>query len=89
MLASKYSAMTLATAAKIPLIRQGGTMLVLTRRINETLLIGPDITMVVLDIKGNKIRLGIVAPDEMPIRRQEGLDKIDLATTNSYPRSSQ
>lgn len=64
-------------------------MLVLTRRINETLLIGPDITMVVLDIKGNKIRLGIVAPDEMPIRRQEGLDKIDLATTNSYPRSSQ
>jgi carbon storage regulator len=49
-------------------------MLVLTRRISETPLIGPDITVAVLDVKGNKVRIGIVAPNEMKVRRQESVD---------------
>jgi carbon storage regulator len=46
-------------------------MLILTRRIEETLCIGPDITVTVLGIKGNQVRLGIGAPREVVIDRQE------------------
>jgi carbon storage regulator len=46
-------------------------MLILTRRVDETLLIGDDIRVVVLGIKGQQIKLGIEAPREMAVDREE------------------
>lgn len=49
-------------------------MLILTRRIGESLVIGDDIEVVVLDVRGNQVRLGIDAPDDMTILREELLE---------------
>ncbi len=46
-------------------------MLVLTRRINETLVIGDDITVTILAAKGNQVRLGINAPKNVSVHREE------------------
>ena len=46
-------------------------MLILTRRISETLIVGEDVFVTVLGIKGNQIRLGIDAPKETPVHREE------------------
>lgn len=46
-------------------------MLVLTRRIGERLRIGSDIELVVLDIRGREVRLGVTAPADVPIHREE------------------
>lgn len=49
------------------------SMLVLSRRVHETLLIGGHIKVTVLGIKGGQVRLGIAAPTDVPIRRENGL----------------
>ncbi len=46
-------------------------MLVLTRRIGERLRIGSDIELVVLDIRGRDVRLGVTAPADVPVHREE------------------
>ena len=46
-------------------------MLVLTRRVGETLVIGDDVTVTVLSFKGNQVRLGISAPKDISVHRQE------------------
>lgn len=46
-------------------------MLILTRKLGETILIGPDIRVTVLGIKGHQVSLGIGAPREVEIHRQE------------------
>ena len=46
-------------------------MLILTRRVEETLLIGNDIRVVVLGVKGNQVRIGIEAPKDMDVDREE------------------
>jgi len=46
-------------------------MLVLTRRINETIRIGDDIVVKVLGIEGGKVRIGVLAPDAVPVDREE------------------
>jgi len=46
-------------------------LLILTRRINESIIIGDDITITVLNINGAHVRLGIVAPKSLPVDRQE------------------
>jgi carbon storage regulator len=46
-------------------------MLILTRRVGETLMIGDDVTVTVLGIKGNQVRLGINAPKGVPVHREE------------------
>jgi carbon storage regulator len=51
-------------------------MLVMTRKRSEAIKLGDDITLVVVDIRGEKVRLGIEAPIEMPVHRQEVYDAI-------------
>jgi carbon storage regulator len=46
-------------------------MLILTRRIGETVMIGKDITCTVLGVKGNQVRLGINAPKDVAVHREE------------------
>lgn len=51
-------------------------MLVLTRGKNEAIRIGDDISVVVVDIRGDKVRLGIEAPKDVPVHRSEVYDDI-------------
>lgn len=51
-------------------------MLILTRRVGETLMIGDDVTVTVLGVKGNQIRLGINAPKDIAVHREEIFNKI-------------
>ena len=46
-------------------------MLVLARTIDQCIMIGDDIKITVVDIRGNKVRLGITAPKEIPVHREE------------------
>ena len=49
-------------------------MLVLSRKSNESIIINNNITVTVVEIRGDKVRLGIVAPKEIPVHRQEVFD---------------
>ena len=51
-------------------------MLVLSRKKNESIVIKNDITIVVVDIRGDKVRLGVDAPKEVPVHRQEVFNAI-------------
>ena len=51
-------------------------MLILTRRTGETIVIGPDVTVTVLGIKGNQVRIGINAPKSVGIHREEIAERI-------------
>jgi carbon storage regulator len=51
-------------------------MLVLSRKKNESIVINNDITVTVVEIRGDKVRLGIVAPKEVPVHRQEVYEAI-------------
>jgi carbon storage regulator len=51
-------------------------MLVLSRKKNESIVINNDITVTVVEIRGDKVRLGIVAPKDVPVHRQEVYDAI-------------
>ncbi len=59
-------------------------MLVLSRKLNERIVIGSNIEVVVLSVCGNRVRLGVVAPDEVPIRRDELLRR----TEGGNPRTA-
>ena len=51
-------------------------MLILTRRVGETLMIGDNISISVLGVKGNQVRIGIDAPKEVAVHREEIFKKI-------------
>ncbi|HEY0802449.1 MAG TPA: carbon storage regulator CsrA [Steroidobacteraceae bacterium] len=51
-------------------------MLVLTRRVGETVTIGHDVTVTVLGVKGNQVRIGINAPKDIAVHREEIYEKI-------------
>ena len=51
-------------------------MLILTRRASEALVIGDDVTVTVLGVKGNQVRIGITAPRETPVHRAEVAERI-------------
>ena len=53
-------------------------MLVLTRRVGETVVIGPDIVIEVLGKRGSQVRLGIHAPADIEVRRGEVAERIEL-----------
>lgn len=57
-------------------------MLVLTRRIGERLRIGSDIEVVVLEVRGREVRLGITAPASVPVHREEVYLKLQEAAGN-------
>lgn len=51
-------------------------MLVLSRKRNESILIGESITLTVVEIRGNRVKLGIAAPTEVPVLREEIAEKL-------------
>jgi carbon storage regulator len=51
-------------------------MLILTRRTGETVMIGNDVTLTVLGVKGNQVRIGINAPKSVPVHREEIYERI-------------
>ncbi len=60
-------------------------MLVLQRKVNERIKIGDDITIMVVSIRGGKVSLGIEAPKEIIVHRQEVYDVMQRSTTQKYP----
>jgi carbon storage regulator len=58
-------------------------MLVLSRKKNESIVINDDITIVVVEIRGDKVRLGVEAPKDVPVHRLEVYEAIRRAETES------
>ena len=51
-------------------------MLILTRRVGETVMIGNDVTVTVLGVKGNQVRVGVNAPKDVAVHREEIYERI-------------
>ena len=62
-------------------------MLVLSRKKNESIVINDDITIVVVEIRGDKVRLGIEAPREVPVHRREVFDAIHRTEATDAERA--
>ena len=57
-------------------------MLILTRRVGETLVIGDDVSITVLGVKGNQVRVGINAPKDVSVHREEIYERIQNEKTS-------
>jgi carbon storage regulator len=68
-------------------------MLILTRRVGETLMIGDEVTVTVLGVKGNQVRIGVNAPKDIAVHREEIYERIkreqdgNLVTEQPQPGS--
>lgn len=63
-------------------------MLILTRRIGESVIIGDDIHITVLGVKGNQVRLGVNAPREVSVHREEIYQRIQFEKENGIQREA-
>ena len=63
-------------------------MLILTRRINESLIIGDNVTVTILGVKGNQVRIGVDAPRDVAVHRQELAQKQESAVDDGSSESS-
>lgn len=63
-------------------------MLILTRRIGETLMIGDEVTVTVLGVKGNQVRIGVTAPQDVSVHRQEVYEKIQKESSGVSTESN-
>lgn len=63
-------------------------MLILTRRVGETLMIGNEVTVTVLGVKGNQVRVGINAPKTVAVHREEIFKRIELEREMASKESS-
>ena len=61
-------------------------MLILTRRVGETVVIGNDVTVTVLGVKGNQVRLGVNAPREVAVHREEIFERIKREQSEDTPQ---
>ena len=62
-------------------------MLILTRRVGESLMIGDDVTITVLGVKGNQVRIGVKAPKEVAVHREEILNRIEEAAAEDKSKT--
>ena len=60
-------------------------MLILTRRVGETVMIGEEVTVTVLRVKGNQVRLGVNAPKNVSVQREEIFNRIKRENTEPTP----
>jgi carbon storage regulator len=68
--------------------RRNGNMLVLSRKKNESIVINNDITIVVVEIRGDKVRLGVEAPKEVPVHRREVYEAIKRSEMSQKQESA-
>lgn len=64
-------------------------MLILTRRVGETVVIGDEVTVTVLGVKGNQVRLGVNAPREVAVHREEIFERIKRERSNGEDEVAQ